>query len=227
MRLRLPVCLVAAALLSACSQNDNRQVPLTLDLPANPPQGQAIRLEPVTDARIFELRPRQPDTPSLLPDDFARQAVKDRAIGRVRNGFGHGTGEVLLPEGQTVTALFRDATIQALRQAGYRVLSPGEPGYERATPVVVMVRQYWNWVKIVNTVHRVACQTEAEVQAPFPPFTQTHLVAGLAEQQEHPRKPLEPMQGRESEAITDADWHDVAANCLAAYTDNLKAMLIR
>lgn len=225
MRRRLPVCLALAALLTACSQNDSRLVPLKLDLPADPAQGQAVRVEPVIDARTFELRPPQPDGASLLPDDFGRQAIKDRAIGRVRDGFGHGTGEVLLPEGQTVSALFRDTTIQAFRQAGYRVLSPGEPGYDRAAPVMVTVRQYWNWVKIVDTVHRAACHTEADVQAPFPPFAQALPVAGLAEQKTSPHKPNEPMEGRH-DIITDADWHDIAAGCLAAYGDNLKALLV-
>ena len=128
------------------------------------------------------------------------------------------------PDGQSVTALFRDATILAFRQSGYRVLSPGDPGFDRAVPVAVTIRDYWTWMAAAGGIGRISCRAEANVQAPFAPLAEGLVIAGLAQQGTPLRKAGERAV---SEAVTDADWPDVTSRCLIAYGDNLKAMLAR
>jgi len=42
---------------------------------ANPPSGPAIRIDRVTDRRVFEINPRQANIPSLMNDDEIKDAT--------------------------------------------------------------------------------------------------------------------------------------------------------
>lgn len=217
----------AAALLSACAGKDIRLVPLSVELPANPAQGKAVRIEAVTDSRRFELQPRQSHDPSLLPEDVNNAAIRQRAIGRQRDGFGKALGEVLLPEGQSVPALIRDATIQAFRRSGYRVLSAGEPGFAQAAPVKVTIKTYWNWMGS-TAIGNVSCRAEATLQAPFAPLKDGMVIAGIAQQDIRLARSSQAAGERdESAGFMEPDWPGVSSRCLTAYSDNLKAMLTR
>jgi hypothetical protein len=58
---------------------------------------------------------------------------------------GAALGDVLLPEGTSVAALVQTAISRGLRQAGYRVLASGDPGYEQAVPIRARIEQFWSW----------------------------------------------------------------------------------
>jgi hypothetical protein len=130
---------------------------LRIDLPSKGPTLAAgapvIIIRAITDERVFEDAPKSANIPSLgiaeagtgkAPDTKAQDAVKARAIGRKRNGYGKGLGDVLLDGGQTVTGVMRDSLTAAFADAGYAVKTDPAPG---AITVDVRIRQMWAWVQ--------------------------------------------------------------------------------
>lgn len=66
------------------------------------------------DERVFQIDPRSADIPSLKNDEEVNDAsITQRAIGRKRNGFGKGLGDVVLPSGRTVSQLVGNAVATA------------------------------------------------------------------------------------------------------------------
>jgi len=77
----------------------------------------------VTDQRTFEAS----SIPSLKEEaDLTNRAITVRAIARKRGGFGMALGDIVLPEGQTVEGLVKDAVIRSLRESGYRVVDESD-----------------------------------------------------------------------------------------------------
>ena len=101
----------------------------------------------VIDERVFEQAPRDPSTPSLGFEGAAQASaeIKARAIGRKRNTFGQALGDILLEDGQTVTAVIRENLATALKQAGYRVT--GNAAETGQSPLImdVRIKQFWAW----------------------------------------------------------------------------------
>ncbi|HEY0200042.1 MAG TPA: hypothetical protein VGC19_16140 [Rhodanobacter sp.] len=110
--------------------------------------GRVVVIRSISDDRVFEQAPSDPSTPSLGfgGSDRATAAVKARAIGRKRNGFGKALGDVLLENGQTVEDVVRTNLTVALQQAGYQVKT--EAGLS-ANPLVldVRIKQFWAWFR--------------------------------------------------------------------------------
>lgn len=142
--LKVLFALVVLGTLSACASSRSVVTPEVI-AGANPTEGVAVRIDKVEDARRFEASPPSPDIPSLSGNDHTNVAVTKRAIARKRNGYGMAMGDVLLPEGQNVAELVGKAVAQGFRQAGYRVIAPGEPGYEQAAPVNARIGEFWSW----------------------------------------------------------------------------------
>lgn len=118
-----------------------------IPLPSNPEAGIAVQEPVVVDARRFEASPRQPSIPSLKnASEIDDVAITSRAIARKRNSYGMAMGDILLPEGSTVMELAGDAIVRGFRDAGYRVLSPDDPGFADAFPVEARIDQFWAWV---------------------------------------------------------------------------------
>jgi hypothetical protein len=144
-RLIAVAALGGAVLLGGCAAGRS-VLPAGIDAGANPAQGTAVRIAAVEDARVFTVKPPSADMPSLMEDsEIADKAITGRAVGRKRGGMGAALGDVLLPEGTSVTALVQTAISRGLRQAGYRVLASGDPGYERAVPLRARIEQFWSW----------------------------------------------------------------------------------
>jgi hypothetical protein len=123
------------------------QVPMTAD----PAAGPTVVITRVTDARPFEIDPRDPSVPSLKGDEIGDKAITSRAIARKRNTYGMALGDILLPEGHSVEMLVREALATALRHRGYRVVQ-AEAGAAGAgatdsapIPLEADIRQYWSW----------------------------------------------------------------------------------
>jgi hypothetical protein len=110
--------------------------------------GKTIVIRSVTDERVFEQAPKQPNIPSLgfEGSDKATAEVKARAIGRKRGGFGKALGDVLLENGQTVTGLVRQHLTSALEQAGYQVVNDAAKAPAGTPAVDVRIKQFWTWV---------------------------------------------------------------------------------
>lgn len=179
---------------------------------ANPAEGVAVKLQ-TTDAREFQTKPPSPDIPSLKDGDIYNQATTSRAIARKRNGYGKALGDVLLPEGQTVATIVQDAVAASFRQAGYRVLRAGEPGFEQAVPVDIRIKQYWSWVSLGFWAGTMHCRAEVVVKAPL-----TGLESGLT---------TEALAEKSVQAAFESDWQDISSQGLTNLTTNLASKLPR
>jgi hypothetical protein len=147
MRLICTSLMIAAmGLLSACavSRSEITIPPLASTQPANGPV--AVVVDPV-DVRKFEAAPSSPSIPSLKESSQIGNAqITSRALGRKRGGFGAALGDVLLAPPQTASSLIGDAVKAGLRDSGYQVLSPNDPGYAAAPKVNVRIVEFWTWV---------------------------------------------------------------------------------
>lgn len=140
-------CLVVLSLALVGCATSRGTLDVGVALPSNPSSGLAVRAPVVEDARHFEARPPDPSIPSLKnPGEIGDEAITSRAIARKRNGYGKALGDILLPEGESVEGVAGDAIVRAFRSAGYRVLSPSDPGYAGAIPVSARIDQFWAWV---------------------------------------------------------------------------------
>ncbi len=109
----------------------------------NPSIGPAYKIVEVKDSRQFQLRPQEPSIPSLKGGEIDNESITSRAIARKRNGYGKAMGDILLPEGQTVTELTARAVARAMRESGLRVVEQGDPDWKRARPVEAEIQQHW------------------------------------------------------------------------------------
>lgn len=110
----------------------------------DPNSGLAVRIDRVTDRRQFELRPRNPSTPSLRGGEIHDSAITVRAVARKRNAYGMALGDILLPEGRSVEMVVEEAIAEAFRLAGYVVLPMGAG--DAGTPIVEAdIEKFWAW----------------------------------------------------------------------------------
>ncbi|HBA83341.1 MAG TPA: flagellar biosynthesis protein [Verrucomicrobia bacterium] len=114
--------------------------------PQNPANSQAVKIVTVRDLRVFELKPASASIPSLKNGEINDASITHRAIARKRNGYGKAMGDILLPEGQTVEGLTRDALARAFKEKGYTVLDAQDAGYDQAEAVEADIEQFWAWV---------------------------------------------------------------------------------
>jgi len=166
----LAIAFSAGVLASGCATNRG-----VLDVrPAiapNPPDGVAVKLTEVVDRRVFELRPRNPSTPSLKDGQIENRSLTSRAIARKRNSYGRALGDILLPEGRTVEQVGREVVTRGLRDSGYRVLAEEEPGFPDAVPLRVDIEKFWSWFTPGFWVVHLEFDASIRVTGPLEPFT--------------------------------------------------------
>jgi len=200
--------LALAVMVSGCAAS--RSV-VSLDQPSgtipNPERGTTIKIVKVSDARTFEASPKNPDTPSLGGQDVNDSSLTARAIGRKRSGFGAAMGDVLLPEGQTVSDMMASTLTTGFRQANYRVLSPGDSGYETAVPVKARIVQFWSWFQPGFWEVEVHNRAEVELTGSLPVLKNGLMVRSEAK---------ESMM-----AVTESDWQSIASEGLKTFSGNL------
>ncbi|MBE0531774.1 MAG: flagellar biosynthesis protein [Rhodospirillales bacterium] len=177
----------------------------------NPISGTPVKITSIEDARIFELAPKDPSTPSLQDGEIGNSAITARAFARKRGGFGKAFGDILLPEGQTVAGVMEDSIGNGFRKAGYRVLQPGDQGYEQAIAVDAWVRQYWTWVNFGFWALTVHCRVEVDLKGNLPA-----LGGGLT----IPAEVSEDMQ-----AVFEEDWQRIAAKGRDRVSENVAQTL--
>jgi hypothetical protein len=114
--------------------------------PVLKPGAPVILIRSITDARVFEDQPKNPNVPSLDSTAKATAEVKARAVARKRNTYGHALGDVLLDNGQTVGGIIRDNLAAAFGEAGYAV-QVGTAAPAGALVVDVTVRKFWAWIE--------------------------------------------------------------------------------
>lgn len=164
---------IALALLSGCATS--RSVVTLADTKgpaavttAQPSNGPAVRIVNVEDKRVFVVQPKTPNLPSLQDGAIDNKSITSRAIARKRSGYGQGLGDVLLPEGDTVVNHVTAALAEGFRQAGYRVLSPSDPGYDEATPVNAQILQYWTYMHVAFSHLTLQCDSEIQFDTTLP-----------------------------------------------------------
>lgn len=135
-------------LTTGCATNRSQ---IAITAPANVvinTTGMPVKIVAARDSRKFTVNPSNPSLESLAnPIDIANPAVTGRAIARKRNGFGQALGDVMLPEGKTVTALVVDAVRSALHEKGYRVVDDKSPDHATALPLALDVKHFWAWIR--------------------------------------------------------------------------------
>ncbi len=123
------------------------ELPKTAEID-NPTSGPAVKFVSIEDKRVFAVDPKIPEIPSISENEINNAAIQARAIARKRNGYGAGSGDVLLPENQTVESLWEKELVNTFREAGYRVVGPTDSDYGIAIPVTIEIHQYWSWAKL-------------------------------------------------------------------------------
>jgi hypothetical protein len=162
-----------------------------IDIPAkagpNPSSGPAVRIDRVTDRRVFEIDPRQATIPSLMNEaEIKDPKITSRAIARKRGGFGKALGDILLPEGRTVMQVVEEALRWSLQDAGYRVVSKDDPGASTAIPLQADIEQFWAWFRpgfaeVAVEFESVVRLTSAQLpELPGSPVKGTSRVTGMA-----------------------------------------------
>jgi len=180
-RLVLVVPLLACLFIATGCATTRGVIDVPAKMGANPASGPAVRIDRVTDRRVFEIDPRQANIPSLMNDDEIKDAtITSRAIARKRGGFGKALGDVLLPEGRTVTQVVEEALRWSLREAGYRVVSKQDPEASTAIPLEADIDQFWAWFR--PGFAEVAVEFESSVRLTSPPLSalQTSPVKGTS-----------------------------------------------
>lgn len=138
------------------------QVPIAKTETA-PSNGKQIYINSVVDKRVFELKPADPSTPSLDPSEAQSDAVKARAVGRKRNGYGMALGDILLNENQSVSSVIKDSLKDALTDKGYQVIDAKEQITPQTYIADVKIIKFWSWMNMGFWALTLSCEIETNV----------------------------------------------------------------
>jgi len=142
------------------------------EVSANPVDGLLVKFVRVTDKRNFQLKPKQAEIPSLKNGEINDSSITERAIARKRNTFGQALGDILLPEGKTVMVVVENRLTEGFRENGYRVLTPDDRDYDKATPIEVDINKFWGWSSPGFWSLGINFKTSIVVTAPVSGFSQ-------------------------------------------------------
>jgi len=167
---RAALTIAAMALLSACAANRS-EITIPPQASTQPANGVvAVVVDPV-DARKFEVAPAMPSIPSLKESSQIGDAqITSRALARKRNTYGAAMGDVLVAPPQTASSLVGGAVKAGLRDSGYRILEPNDPGYASAPKVNVRIVEFWTWVTPGFAQIRLDNATELVLEGSLPPL---------------------------------------------------------
>ena len=179
-----------------------------IDAGQNPAQGTAVRIDAVQDTRVFSIRPPSPDVPSLMDNKINDKSITSRAVGRKRGGFGKALGDVLLPEGTTVSMLVQSTVTRALRESGYRVLGRGDPDSEQAVPISVRIDQFWAWFNPGFASVTLTCRATVQLQGSIPPLEQGRSFTA--------------QEQKSMQLVVDSDWVEIVNKGLDGLAANIK-----
>ena len=195
------LAVAALVLLAGCATN-RAEVdvlrPGDTQTPA-PSNGKKVYISAVDD-RVFQIKPSSFDTPSLKYDEIDDKSITERAIARKRNNFNMAIGDVLLPEGRTVSELVGNAVATAYRQAGYEVVS--SPGARDVSEVKVNIIEFWSWYSAEGVLDKVLRNKSLlQIKAP-----------GV------PAHPVNTLVSEKVKVATDTDWKTITEAGLEAIT---------
>jgi uncharacterized lipoprotein YajG len=187
MRRLVPLATLACLLLLTGCATTRGVIDIPAKVGANPSGGPAVRIDRVTDRRVFEINPRQANIPSLMNDEELKDPkITSRAVARKRGGFGKALGDVLLPENRTVMQVVEEALTRSLREAGYRVIGKEDPDASVAVPIEADIDQFWAYFRPGFAEIAVEFESSVRLTSPLPalqagvPVKGNARVTGLA-----------------------------------------------
>lgn len=133
----------------------------------NPPEGPAVLVREVRDARVFQETANRKQTPSLTGDARAPGA-RARAVGRQTNAAGRPGANVMLAAGQSVESLVGDAVARALRGAGFRVVQAGDADLAAARRLDVSIEELWMWETVPSMGAVTNVRLRVRLSGPLP-----------------------------------------------------------
>ena len=195
------LAVAALVLLAGCATN-RAEVdvlrPGDTQTPA-PSNGKKVYISAVDD-RVFQIKPTSFDIPSLKYDEIDDKSITERAIARKRNNFNMAIGDVLLPEGRTVSELVGNAVATAYRQAGYEVVS--SPGARDVSEVKVNIIEFWSWYSAEGVLDKVLRNKSLlQIKAPGTPV-----------------QTIKTLVSENVKVATDTDWKTITESGLEAIT---------
>ncbi|MGE6444555.1 flagellar biosynthesis protein [Pseudomonas bubulae] len=195
------LAVAALVLLAGCATN-RAEVdvlrPGDTQTPA-PSNGKKVYISAVDD-RVFQIKPSSSDIPSLKYDEIDDKSITERAIARKRNNFNMAIGDVLLPEGRTVSELVGNAVATAYRQAGYEVVS--SPGARDVSEVKVNIIEFWSWYSAEGVLDKVLRNKSLlQIKAPGTPI-----------------QTVKTLVSENVKVATDTDWKTITESGLEAIT---------
>lgn len=195
------LAVAALVLLAGCATN-RAEVdvlrPGDTQTPA-PSNGKKVYISAVDD-RVFQIKPSSSDIPSLKYDEIDDKSITERAIARKRNNFNMAIGDVLLPEGRTVSELVGNAVATAYRQAGYEVVS--SPGARDVSEVKVNIIEFWSWYSAEGVLDKVLRNKSLlQIKAPGTPV-----------------QTVQTLVSENVKVATDTDWKTITESGLEAIT---------
>lgn len=207
---RLLAYTAAASILAGCAVGRDT-VDVTAPHAANPATGKFVRIESVADKRQFQVAPPSADMASLDPSEDSSDTAKARAIGRKRGGFGKAFGDVVLPEGKTVSGLVESAVASGFQEAGYIVVKKGDANFDSAPAVSAQVIEFWAWFQpgfwAVTTNHKSELKLSGDV-------------GGF-----HGEQTVMTRVSESKQIVTSSDWREIVEKGLAAITEQTKKLL--
>jgi len=195
------LAVAALVLLAGCATN-RAEVdvlrPGDTQTPA-PSNGKKVYISAVDD-RVFQIKPSSSDIPSLKYDEIDDKSITERAIARKRNNFNMAIGDVLLPEGRTVSELVGNAVATAYRQAGYEVVR--SPGARDVSEVKVNIIEFWSWYSAEGVLDKVLRNKSLlQIKAPGTPV-----------------QTVKTLVSENVKVATDTDWKTITESGLEAIT---------
>lgn len=201
---------LTVSILAGCAVG-RTTVDVTAPQGTNPATGKYVRIDSVADNRTFSVKPPSADMASLDPDADAGDASKARAIGRKRNGYGKALGDVVLPEGKTVSGLVEQALSTGFQDAGYIVVKPGDPNYAGAVPVNAQIVDFWAWFQ--PGFWSISTNQKSEVKL-------TGDVGAL-----HGAQTITTKVSESKQVVVSSDWKEIVEKGLAAITERTRNLV--
>lgn len=141
-----PVLMIILFLTGCASSRSVIDIPLPLSEKTSKSNGKEIYINSVTDERLFQIKPAEPNIPSLDPSEVQGDTIKLRAIARKRNSYGMAFGDILLIEGKTVNTLIDASLRQAFIESGYKVIISKEQITNNTYIVDAKINKLWSWM---------------------------------------------------------------------------------
>jgi hypothetical protein len=204
-----PFVVILVALVSLATGCGPKRLVLDVQRNAleNPERGTPVTIVRVSDRRVFKELPKREGRASADPKTWASRenhpfvpqletggiddpSITVRAVAQKRNpSSGEVSCDLLLPEGDSVETLAREAIAEAFRRSGYRVLEYGEAGDGDSHTVEADIEEFWAWNGLGEArfkhytnrganVHVLHFKVTLEIFSELPPFEEGHRVRG-------------------------------------------------